>query len=242
MALAVGRESGIRCVYQPIVALGGGGIIGYEALARVPGRDLAQVLRGMSREDARAFDAGMASRALWGGRRLPAGSRLFVNVTAATLQAVLEGAPWPRPPHRLPGDPALVWEIPESRAGTALLLRQVAAGLLAGVEVALDDLGEGDSDLRRLASCPGAWAKLGRRLVQDCDRDPARAAVIGAVVRVAGALGGHVVAEGVERAGEGEALEALGVRYAQGFHFGAPSRHLPGGAGESGWGPRSTRR
>ena len=72
-------------------------------LARVPGRDLAQILRGRSPEDARAFDAGLASRALWGARRLRAASRLFVNVTAATLQAALEGAPWPRPPHRLPG-------------------------------------------------------------------------------------------------------------------------------------------
>lgn len=228
MAQAVRIETEIHCVYQPIVTIDGRAVIGYEALARVPGRDLCRMLQAMCPEDARAFDAGMVVRALRGARWMPEGGKLFVNVTIETLHAVLDGAPWPLPAGRHPGEPSVVWEIPESRAGTGMLLRQAEAGLLDGVEVALDDLGEGDSDLRRLASCPGAWAKLGRRLIRDCDRDRAKAAVIRAVVAVAAELGQRVIAEGVERAGEAGALESMGVGYAQGFHFGVPARGLMG--------------
>lgn len=233
MAQTLHRQAQVHCVYQPIVAMDGSAVIGYEALARVPGRDLGWMLGGMAPEQARAFDAGMVARALDGARGLRDGLRLFVNVTVPTLRAVLAGDPWPGPAGRPPSGPRVVWEIPEGRASSEAILRPGAARGLGPVEVALDDLGEGDSDLRRLAAYPGAWAKLGLGLVRDCDRDRAKAAVIRAVVAVAAELGQRVIAEGVERAGEATALDAMGVRYAQGFLFGGPTRG-PGGGGRGG--------
>ena len=101
-------------------------------------------------------------------------------------------------------------------------------------------MGEGDADLRRMAAYPGAWAKLGRGLVCDCDRDWSKAAVIRHVVAMAAELGQRVIAEGVEREGEAVTLQRIGVRYAQGFLFGVPA------AAEmwegSRWQPSSTRR
>ena len=233
MAQTLHRQAQVHCVYQPIVAMDGPAVIGYEALARVPGRDLGWMLGAMAPEQARAFDAGMVARALNGARGLRDGLRLFVNVTVPTLRAVLAGDPWPGPAGRPPSGPRVVWEIPEGRASSEAILRPGAARGLGPVEVALDDLGEGDSDLRRLAAYPGAWAKLGLGLVRDCDRDRAKAAVIRAVVAVAAELGQRVIAEGVERAGEATALDAMGVRYAQGFLFGGPTRG-PGGGGRGG--------
>ena len=227
MAQALRSRPTIYCVYQPIVTIDGQAVIGYEALARAPGRDLRCMLHCMDATGAQAFDAGMVARAVQGAYGLPEGVRLFLNVTVETLRAVLSGDPWPLPP----GSPPVVWEIPEGRAGSAALLRRGASGVLDAVEVALDDLGEGDSDLRRLAAYPGAWAKLGLSLVRDCDRDRAKAAVIRAVVAVAAELGQRVIAEGVEREGEAVALGAMGVRYAQGFHFGVPARGFTGAAG-----------
>ena len=202
MAQALRSRPTIYCVYQPIVTIDGQAVIGYEALARAPGRDLRCMLQCMDATGARAFDAGMVARAVQGAYGLPEGVRLFLNVTVETLRAVLSGDPWPLPP----GSPPVVWEIPEGRAGSAALLR-------------------------RLAAYPGAWAKLGLSLVRDCDRDRAKAAVIRAVVAVAAELGQRVIAEGVEREGEAVALGAMGVRYAQGFHFGVPARGFTGAAG-----------
>ncbi len=231
MAQTLRPGPAVHCVYQPIVAIDGQAVIGYEALARAPGRDLRCMLQAMDPDEARAFDAGMVARAVQGASSLPEGVRLFLNVTVETLRAVLGGDPWPLPPRMPPGSPPVVWEIPEGRAGSAALLQRGAAGVLDAVEVALDDLGEGDSDLRRLAAYPGAWAKLGLSLVRDCDRDRAKAAVIRAVVAMAAELGQRVIAEGVEREGEAVALGAMGIRYAQGFHFGVPARWVAEGSG-----------
>lgn len=215
----------VRCVslLQPIVTIDGHSVIGYEALTRVPGRNIGDVLQAMDPDASRAFDADVAARALWDARRLPPGVRLFLNVTTETLEAVLHGARWPVP-DGAPSDRPVVWEIPERRAGTELLLRRGAAGALSDAEVALDDLGEGDSDLCRLAAYPGAWVKLGIGLVRDCDRHPPKAAVIRAVLAIATDLRQRVIAEGVERPEEAATLAALGVPYAQGFLFGRPRR------------------
>jgi EAL domain-containing protein (putative c-di-GMP-specific phosphodiesterase class I) len=48
------------------------------------------------------------------------------------------------------------------------------------------------------------------------------AAVADAVVRLGGALGVAVVAEGVESAEVAESLTSLGCRFAQGYFFGRP--------------------
>jgi len=206
-------------LYQPIVRIGTEGLVGYEALVRIPGRDLGQVLRELAAEGPealRAFDAAALRSAL---SRCPSGVRLFMNVTVATLVAAAEGHGWPD------ADGAqVVWEIPEGRQGSVVLLRAGTAAALEGVEIALDDLGSGDSDLARLGAFPGAWCKLAMRLVRGCHTNAGNAAVIRAVVQLAGELGQRVIAEGVERVEEAAALAEMGVRYAQGFLYGPPAR------------------
>ncbi len=207
-------------VYQPIVEIGGG-LVGYEALVRIPGRDLGQVIRSLATEGPmalRRFDADALRSAVAGARRLPVGMRLFFNVTPATVHAAMEGSGWPDT-----GGMPVVWEIPEGREGSEVVLRDGAASALAGAEIALDDLGAGDSDLRRLAAFPGAWCKLDMRLVRNCHIHGGNAAVIRAVVQLASALGQRVIAEGVEQPEEEAALAEVGIRYAQGFLYGAPA-------------------
>lgn len=217
-----GAPAGAVPLFQPIVTIDGS-TIGYEALTRVPGRNLSDLLQAMDSDAQRAFDAGVASRALRAARRLPPSIRLFLNVTPETLDAALCGSPWPASEDAAVGRP-VVWEIPEHRISTKMLLRPGAAAALQGVELALDDVGEGDSDLCRLAAYPGAWVKIGRGLVSDCDRQQPKAVVIRAVVAIAADLGQRVIAEGVERPEEAATLSALGVPYAQGFLFGRPRR------------------
>ncbi len=206
--------------YQPIVEIGSG-VVGYEALLRMPGRDVGALLRDVAYagpEAQRAFDRECVASAIQGARGwLEAESRLFINVTAATVHAVMDGDAWPDTQ-----GVAVVWEIPEGRAGTDAALRIGAAQALG--EVALDDLGAGDSDLRRLAAFPGAWCKLDMELVRHCDQRPGNAAIIRAVALVAKELGQRVIAEGVERVEQARALTDLGVRYAQGFLYGWPER------------------
>lgn len=90
----------------------------------------------------------------------------------------------------------------------------------AGIHIAIDDFG---------SSYPGATTrsdrlfdtvKLDRRLVASSAIDDKQGAVLRAVAAAGRNLGFHMVAKGVEDAGQLEVLRALGCRQAQGRFFG----------------------
>lgn len=208
--------------YQPIVDLVSDDVLGCEALARFPDGDIGERLAelGVSGPRAlRAFDAfsvyTAASATLpW----LAPEQRLFLNVTGATVDAIAAGHGWPSVPAGL----RVVWELPENQAGAAPCLRPEALVQLvrSGAEIALDDLGEGVADLRRIAELGhAAWWKLGHGLVHGAARNTRRQRWLAAIVRFAPRL----IAEGVEDPTDIAALRATAVRYGQGFALGRPA-------------------
>ncbi len=64
--------------------------------------------------------------------------------------------------------------------------------------------------------------KLDIGLVQGVDHDPARQALIAGLAHFAARTGSQLLAEGIETAGEAEAVAALGVELGQGYFFGRP--------------------
>jgi hypothetical protein len=64
---------------------------------------------------------------------------------------------------------------------------------------------------------------LDRALVQDVDQDEAKRALVEMVGTFAGRIDAWLLAEGIERAGELEALAALQVPLAQGYHLSRPA-------------------
>jgi diguanylate cyclase len=90
-----------------------------------------------------------------------------------------------------------------------------------GVALALDDFGTGYSSLAYLQRLPLDELKIDRTFVRALS-DPRAAAVVRAIVAMAGELGLRTVAEGVEDAGALEQVRALGCTYAQGFHVARP--------------------
>ena len=93
-----------------------------------------------------------------------------------------------------------------------------------GVRIALDDFGTGHSSLTYLRRFPVDAIKLDQSFVAGVEADPGDAAILSAVVQMAGALGKECVPEGIEHEGQLTALVDLGCRVGQGFLF---SRPLP---------------
>jgi diguanylate cyclase (GGDEF)-like protein len=123
----------------------------------------------------------------------------------------------------------LVCEITESAAmedaqATTRVLRELTA---QGVKLSIDDFGTGYSSLARLRSLRAHELKIDREFVADVAHDADARAVVDAIVRLGHALGLRIVAEGVETAGQRDALLALGCDEMQGYYF---SRPLPPGA------------
>lgn len=97
-----------------------------------------------------------------------------------------------------------------------------------GVEIALDDFGEGYSSLSALKSFPVQYLKIDRSLVLDVVDDPLCAGMVDTVVGMAHLLGLVVVAEGVETEPQFRVLREIGVDLFQGYLFGRPARVEPG--------------
>jgi diguanylate cyclase (GGDEF)-like protein len=228
--------AGGRCflVYQPIVSLDDGRIVGAEALVRwdhpehgvlppdtfIPLAERTGLIVPLGRF---VFDDACRQFAQWNTRfGAAAPAVLNVNVSprelreagyadfvAATLAA--HGVEASR----------IVLEITESLAldlGPAVTTLDRLRAL--GLRISLDDFGTGSSTLRLLHDCPVDEVKLDRSFTQA----PAsgRTPVAAAVIQLAQALRLHAVAEGVETQEQAEQLRSLGYRTAQGFHFARP--------------------
>lgn len=91
-----------------------------------------------------------------------------------------------------------------------------------GVQVALDDFGTGQSSLARLRHLPIDGLKVDRGFVADLPGDPLDMAIMAAIATVAAKAGLKVVAEGIERAEQVQAVMDCGISLGQGYHFGRP--------------------
>ena len=89
----------------------------------------------------------------------------------------------------------------------------------AGASVALDDFGTGWSSMDALRSVPADVVKVDRTFVSHVDSDSRDEALVRVVVDLAAAVGLDVVAEGVERQEQVDALQALGCSRGQGYLF-----------------------
>jgi EAL domain-containing protein (putative c-di-GMP-specific phosphodiesterase class I) len=219
---AVLDADALTVAVQPIFALPSGLIVGAEALARFPDD------RTPDRWFADAHRAGLGvalelaavRHALAVLPALPPDAFLTINVgpdaiAARELPELLEAG----------GAPArIVLELTEHlQVQDYARLRRALDGLRErGTRLAIDDTGAGYASLAHILKLAPDIIKLDRGLARDIDADPVRRALAAALVTFAARTGAHVVAEGLETAGERDAVRGLGIAYGQGFLLGRP--------------------
>jgi diguanylate cyclase (GGDEF)-like protein/PAS domain S-box-containing protein len=91
-----------------------------------------------------------------------------------------------------------------------------------GVRIAIDDFGTGHSSLSYLQQFPIDTLKIDRSFVRKMHDQVKDREIIQAVVSLAHNLGMDVVAEGVETSDQWDQLDILGCEYGQGFFFSRP--------------------
>jgi PAS domain S-box-containing protein len=207
-------------VFQPVVDLRSGQIVGYEALTRfadgvAPDRRFA---------DASALGLGSAleratlESALDAAKALSPSRYLHLNVSPAF---VLAGSDLNR---LVTGTRArLVLEVTEEAAiADYVAFREAVGNLGRPVCLAVDDAGAGFASLRHILELQPAFIKLDLSLVRGIDADPARQALVAGMRFFARTTRRRLIAEGVETEAEAATLRSLDVRLAQGYLFGRP--------------------
>jgi EAL domain-containing protein (putative c-di-GMP-specific phosphodiesterase class I)/PAS domain-containing protein len=215
----------IRAVFQPVVDLRRGAPVAIEAFSRFPagvGRTPAQLFTdaaalGLATE----LEMAAIETALVAARALPEHLCVSINISppsliAGRLRSLLTDTGW---------DPAriileLTEHIPVSEyAPIAAALNEIRRD---GCRLAIDDAGSGYASFKHILALSPELIKLDRFLITDLDTDPARRALIKAVVSFAGEVGADISAEGIDTAAQATILQDLGVHYGQGFHLGRP--------------------
>jgi EAL domain-containing protein (putative c-di-GMP-specific phosphodiesterase class I)/GGDEF domain-containing protein len=222
----------VSTVFQPLMRLADRTVIGYEALTRGPTDTAFQSPLALFESAAEAdlvfeLDRLCRLRALMSVQGIGNQHKLFVNVVpSAMYDPEFRGRRLVEFLDRLglaPGQ--IVFEITETYAieNYALFSEAIQDFTEVGFGFAVDDLGTGHSGLEKIANLSPRYLKFDMTLVRDIDASYVRREMIRALKGFADKIDSTIIAEGIEREEELQALLELGIEYGQGYLLGRPA-------------------
>lgn len=244
----------LHSLFQPILSLSEGRILGYEALTRGPSNSPLHAptsLFGVARSNGRLSELELACRAnacrRFSQQRLP--GRLFLNVSPESL---LE--PGHQPGRTLQllqtygiAAERVVIELTEQSPtdNFALLDNALHHYRAMGFSIALDDLGAGYSSLRLWSELRPDFVKIDRHFIDGIHLDAVKREFVDSIRKMARVSRAQVIAEGIERPEELAVLLEMGIDLVQGYLLARPQEQperdaalllpsLPGGVGIAG--------
>jgi EAL domain-containing protein (putative c-di-GMP-specific phosphodiesterase class I) len=223
-------------LYQPVVALDTGRIVGMEALLRWqhPTRGLLPPAEFMAVAEATGIIIPVGTWVLetacsqlrrWNDRLEDRPLKLSVNLSpsqvlqtdiVATVRGVLD---------RSDLDPSeLVLELTEEVMvkDTVLAAERLRALKNLGIRLAIDDFGTGYSSLSYLRMLHFDILKIDKAFIDGITEQPTDSTLGRVIIDLARTLGLHAVAEGVEHPEQVAVLRELGCPRAQGYAFSKP--------------------
>jgi diguanylate cyclase (GGDEF)-like protein/PAS domain S-box-containing protein len=228
------EHGGLRLVYQPMVGFDARRTTSFEALVRWthpergeigPGRFIPLAEQhGLIEPLGRwVLNEALDQLRRWRDAGLPMGDMsMSVNVSRVQLSrpGLAEEIFAALAERSLPAE-QLVVEVTESAVmdDPDVAHETLDALSAAGVRIALDDFGVGQSSLACLRDLPLDVLKLDRGFITSLASSRQAAAIVRAVCEMARTLGFTVVAEGIETAMQADVVERLGCDVGQGFLY-----------------------
>jgi EAL domain-containing protein (putative c-di-GMP-specific phosphodiesterase class I)/GGDEF domain-containing protein len=234
---AIIRKAAVDTLFQPVVDLRSGDILGYEAFSRGPKDSPLEMPRAMFALSNRIgvsddLDCMCRDAALRASADVAVDGKIFLNVLPSNVDEL------------------------ESRTGKVMALLQALAldpddlvlefsergadddpdGFIAclerlkelGFHVALDDVGTGYASQAILERLRPDYLKLDVSLVHNINEHLIKQELLQSLIRIADRIGAQVIAEGIETEAEAAILRKAGTQYGQGYLYAlpAPAREL----------------
>ena len=221
----------LATVFQPIVDLRDGKVLGYEALSRGPAGTVFERPQAMFRASAKAgleaeLDRRCREAALDGLRTLAAPGKAFLNTLphgladdaeqqAELLDALQDVA-------LAPQDLVLEFSERDAQPDPEFFAERLGRLKTCGFGIALDDIGTGYANQAVLETLRPDFLKLDGSLVRGIESNLIKQEVITSLIRIAASIGASVIAESIETRAEVRALIQAGAQFGQGYLFGVP--------------------
>lgn len=223
----------IYTIYQPIVEIRTGRIMGYEALTRAKGRPSSPETlfrHAYQKGSVAELDIHCIHTALRILPRLKKNQLLFVNIEPFTLSRFFsDGRKKSFSKKDLLGHGRrIVFELTEGMKGRDFELIRKATRFLKkrGCQIAIDDVAGIGFKLFLLLSLKPHFLKIDISLVKDIGRNRLHRDLVKRIVSLARKTHASVIAEGIETKRDLEIVTRMGIPYAQGFYYFHPQRQL----------------
>lgn len=230
--LQIIENGSIYTVYQPIVSLTNGDIIGYEALSRGPEGSLLQYpdkLFSTAKFYNMSWDVELLCRtkAIEKAHNIPEDKFLFINVDPYIFkdEKFKRGFTKEFLCKNNISSEIIIFEITERTSIQDYKnFRAVLDNYIEqGYKIAIDDTGSGYSGLKMLAEVKPHYIKIDMDLIRNINMDSFKQSLIEYFVRLSQVTNMKLIAEGIETKEELKTLINLGVYAGQGYFINPPA-------------------
>jgi diguanylate cyclase (GGDEF)-like protein len=222
----------LNAIFQPIIQMQKGEMIGYEGLIRGPSDSplhaplnlfKAARLANLSVEVEHLCRHIVLER--FAELKLP--GKLFLNVSPECLlqPSVKYGETLGFIRNMGINPDRVIIELTENQPtyDYELLLEAVTHYREMGFQIAIDDLGEGFSSLRLWSELRPEYVKIDMHFIQGINQDPVKLQFVQSIQEIAEKSGTIVIAEGIETEAELLLIRDLGIPLGQGYHIARPN-------------------
>lgn len=226
----------LSALFQPIINMQSGSIVGYEGLIRGPSDsplhsplNLFKVARANNLTVEVEHMCRRVVLERFAELKLP--GKLFLNVSPECLlqPEVRHGETLGYIQEVGINPDRVIIELTESQPtyDYELLREAVVHYRDMGFRIAIDDLGEGFSSLRLWSELRPEYVKIDMHFIQGINQDPVKLQFVRSIQEIAEKSGTIVIAEGIETQTELLLIRDLGISCGQGYHIARPHSNPP---------------
>jgi EAL domain-containing protein (putative c-di-GMP-specific phosphodiesterase class I)/GGDEF domain-containing protein/CBS domain-containing protein len=228
----------IRTVFQPIISLKDGSVLGHEALSRITCKsdiENPEMLFGIAGEYNRLWDLELLCRttALEAAFQFmipPYNKMLFINVNPNTMhdENFIKGFTREFLMQYQIEPQNIIFEITERNVILDMsgFLSTINHYRSQNYKIAIDDAGAGYSGLNLISEVNPNYIKLDMKLIRNIHTDNLKYALVKGMVELSRASNINLIAEGIETKEEFTTLIDLGVQYGQGYYIQKPASEI----------------
>jgi len=229
------KTGDIRSVFQPIISLTDGIVIGYEALSRGPQNSCMQnpeVLLDIAKECDKLWELEelFRSRALENIYNSKLNVKIFLNIDPLIIDTLKFKNSFTREylkKYHLDCE-NIIFEITERDMIKNMnsFKETIEYCKSQNYQIAIDDAGSGNSGLNRICHIKPHYIKLDMELIRDIDKCSTKQAVVKGMCEFSRLTDCNLIAEGIETEDELKALIDIGVQFGQGYFIQRPEEYI----------------